>query len=246
MSRVRWLIVAGVVAYLLFLAAALPARLAFGWFAPQGVRAQGVTGTIWSGSASAIAADDLVLGRTSWSMQPLKLLAGRLSVSFETRYGSGSLQGVVSAGLGSRLRLRNLRGVLPVEALSVVANVEMFDGTIGIDMQRAVLNRGWPVAASGTIDIADLKLTAPVTEALGSYEISFAGGKGGDVEGVFADIAGPIDAGGTLTLRPDRSWQLAGAAAPGSDASAQLSTALGMLGPLNANGQHEFSLSGEF
>src|ERR1044071_6435247 len=91
-SKGFWL-VAGTLIFILWLIATIPARLVLAHVSNNvpTFYAEGVSGTIWSGSEARVVINvsgfNQDLGETRWKLHPLSLLLGRLSVSMNARNG---------------------------------------------------------------------------------------------------------------------------------------------------------------
>ena len=100
------LLTVGVVLYLAFLLARLPAAVIAGWL-PDTVTLYGTSGTLWNGKAQAAMVGNVVVHELSWDFVTTQLLRLRLAVEFDARLQSGFLRGRV----GTRSK-RTLRPVL--------------------------------------------------------------------------------------------------------------------------------------
>src|SRR5689334_1511826 len=97
MRRTLWLVLIGLLAFVGFIIARLPAS----WIAPgptSPVRCSDVDGTLWSGTCTGLTAYRQSYGDLSWEVHPLRLLAGKLSASVVLVRGTGSARGLVDGG----------------------------------------------------------------------------------------------------------------------------------------------------
>ena len=241
----RGLIAIGVVVFLVSATMSFPAHVAAGWFLPDTVQASGVQGTLWHGTASAVVIDSFVLGATDWRVRPLNLLLGRLRADFDIKLEGGALSGQASAGLGGKVRLRELYGVIPLSMLSGLIPTEQYDGRLGLDIESAVVNGGWLVDASGTVDIVGLRIINPIEEPLGDYEFTFSGADDDSLDGVFRDSNAPLKAEGVLILHADRRWELNGTITPTPQTPSRLSQGLAVFATTDAQGRYQLSFSGD-
>ena len=241
----RGLIAIGIVAFLVSATLSFPAHVAARWFLPDSVKASGVRGTLWRGTASAVVVESAVLGTTEWRVRPLALLLGQLRASLDLKLEGGALSGQVSTGLGGRIRVRKLYGVVPLSMLSGLVPTEQYDGRLGLDIESAVVSGGWLVDANGTVDIVGLRIVNPVDQPLGDYEISFAGAGDDSLDGAFRDTKAPLKAEGRLILHADKRWEIDGLVTPTPQTPAQLSQGLAMFATADRQGRFKLSLQGE-
>src|SRR5215831_7319004 len=105
--RVRTLAILGIAAYAVFLVAMLPASVVARWIAMPGVlELADARGTLWSGSARAVAGN-AQLDSLRWRFQPARLAAARLAFIVDA-YGSGlEGHGHIARGFGA-LEVRDL------------------------------------------------------------------------------------------------------------------------------------------
>nr|NIR58904.1 type II secretion system protein N [Gammaproteobacteria bacterium] len=93
MSPGRWALVAGLLTYLVALAAQTPATWA--WHRLSGASAEwglaGVHGTAWSGGAAELRYRGRALGALRWDARPLALLLGRAEARLRLAAGGHSL-----------------------------------------------------------------------------------------------------------------------------------------------------------
>ncbi|QJR80822.1 type II secretion system protein N [Alteromonas pelagimontana] len=77
--RLGW-IAAGILIFLTFLIAYLPANQIVGRLTlPENVQMYGVSGTIWNGKAQQVLVQGIEVSNVSWDVQPLHLLVGELA-----------------------------------------------------------------------------------------------------------------------------------------------------------------------
>lgn len=104
-SRILW-VVGGVLAFLVFLIAYMPAKQVIHRITlPAGMSVSGVSGTIWEGQAQQAIINNMPVNSVSWEVHPLALLMGRVSADVEggnlREADSVSFKGDVSVSLFS-------------------------------------------------------------------------------------------------------------------------------------------------
>ncbi len=226
---IRGLVIVGVAAFVAFVVATMPARVALALVGGDAVRASGVSGSIWNGRATAIAVRDIAVGQTRWQFRPSQLLRLRAGIGFETRPPGGTVQGNAAIGPTGTLWLDDLRGVLPVSALQGLMQLPAPDGNVGISIDRARLTDGWPDDVVGTVDLANLVVTLAEAVTLGSFEIVFDGGNEDGVSGHVTDVESPLTVTGNIALEPGRTWRIGLDIAPKPGAPKALTDGLTFL-----------------
>lgn len=242
----RTLIAAGIAAYVIFLLARFPADLAVRWFAPDDVLVATPSGTLWNGRAEAVQFAATSTGPVEWRVRPLALFIGRVTADVTARLaGGGSVAGRVGVTPTGTVYLKDIAGVVPLSALAGAVPTSTFDGRIGLDLAEARIDDNWLVDATGTIDLVDLQLVAPFAETLGSYELAFAGAGADQLVGAFREVQARLGAEGQLVLHHDRRWEIEGLVSATAATSNELSRALALLGPRDAQGRYLLAMSGE-
>ncbi len=250
MGRPRLLIALGVGAFLLLLIVTMPAQLVLGRLERFGIRASGVSGSLWNGQAVSLRAGTTDLGRLTWDLHLLKLLTGRASASVTLKQNDGFAQGDVAASLSGRILFSDFTASWPLAALSGAGVPAGWKGTANAKLDELALQNGIPTAITGTIDMVDLVGPANRPASLGSYRATFpapaAASETGGVAGTLQDVSGPIEVMGTLRISPDRSYVIDGQIATRPDAPANIVDAIRYLGEPDGQGRRPFSLAGTF
>ena len=247
MRGTRTLVLVGVIAYLGFALAELPARQVFGWLAGElpAVAAGNVGGTLWSGHADDLAWRGETVGTVHWRLRPIQLLRGRMEYALTWRGPLG--QGRTRAG-GSfgGWYLRELHAELaagPIVRL-VAGDPVRVRGALQADIQRVELGDRYPRSASGVVRWNHGELVAPTAMALGSFDLKLQPAKPG-VKGTLHDRGdGPLQVQGQVSLTPKGAYRLSAAMDPRGAGGARLGSALQYLGPRDGAGRYHLSLAG--
>lgn len=221
-----------------------PARVAYDWFAPPAVQLSGLEGTIWSGSAAEVSASGVYLRDLKWRLRPLRLVTGKLAASIEARPSSGFLETDIAAGLGGDILLSNVNGSLPLRDFATIARVPGLAGSASVQFERLRLRDGLPIAADGSLAIADLVAPMVDPSSIGGYRAEFFTDDNAVVASV-EDVNGVFDLAGSLTVSADRNYQFLGKVAATDNTSEKLRRQLRFLGTPNDRGQHDIRLEGQ-
>ena len=240
----KTLLFAGLLTFIVGFLALFPARVAYIWFAPPAVQLSGLQGSIWSGSAAEASAAGLYLRDLKWRLRPLRLFTGKLAATVEAKPSSGFLEADVAAGLGGTISLSNVNGSLPLSDFASVARVPGLAGNASIQFEELRIRDGLPVAATGTLAIANL--VAPMVDpgSIGGYRAEFFTDDNAVIASV-EDVNGVFDLAGSLTISADRNYQFLGKVAATDSTSEKLRGQLRFLGTPNERGQHDIRLEGQ-
>jgi hypothetical protein len=215
LAKRSW-IALGCGAYLAFALAQLPAATAYRWFGPDGVILSGVSGTVWSGRAELGAIGNLPLRDVEWSVAPLALVLGRISVTLAARPPDGLVTGSLSAGLWD-VRFTDVRVTTSLDTLGMVLALRGSRGTLSLDFAELLLGDGWPTAATGTVRVRELQVLpigAPAGSQLiplGDYELSSFEIAEQRLGAALRDEGGPLEIRGTVMVVLETPGTLAGA-----------------------------------
>lgn len=247
-GEVRRLLLVGGLVLVVSLVLYLPAANVIGWTGlDRRVALQGVTGTMWSGGASAARVDvgdggapgdSLYLGAVRWRFNLWSLFLGRLEYAFAADGGPAfsGVRGRVSPA-GDGVRLMETRGSARLEAVAPILalpTLSGMSGTVDFDLTHVVLTGadggGWPRRANGNLVLRNVSV-ALLPGTLGDYEITFRDEAGSDnVLVTYRDLSnGPLAIEGTATLRPDGTFERQCTASVRAGASPMLAQAVPML-----------------
>ncbi len=175
-SRVLWIVV-GLLAFVIFLLANLPATQVIGRTTlPDNLAMSGVSGTIWNGRAQTVVANGLPVDNLEWDVNPWSLLTGTLSMKVK----AGDLRDATSIAF---------KGPLSIDLFSF-EHVEAEDFLLYLPVDRvlAEVQLPLPVNAGGRFRVQlDALSFGPGCETLN--------GTGDWLNATVAGTQGPIDFG---------------------------------------------------
>jgi len=128
-SKVSW-IIGGVIAFLLFAVAYMPATQVIGRVSlPSNIAISGVTGTLFSGKAQTVVANGLAIYNVRWELSPLHMLVGKIKLDLKAGNirdkNEVAFEGPITTGLFSQntVSTENFTLYLPVDR--VIAQVRL-------------------------------------------------------------------------------------------------------------------------
>jgi len=246
MKKVWPLVALGIGAFLLFALVTLPARTVLAYVHPAGITLAGVSGTIWKGRAQAVRSGNLHVGSVEWNLRILALFTGRLGADVKVTRSDGFAQASIAMS-GARVTLREVNASLPLGALPPNVVRGGWSGTATLRFTELALDNSWPVAANGTIEVANLVGPANRPAELGGYKVVFAEGAAtaDGLKGALSDTGGgPLAVNGTIDLKKDRSYLVSGLVATRPNAPGDMARTLEILGEPDAQGRRQFSIEG--
>lgn len=252
----RWrLLLLGCGVAVLFVVATLPAGILAGRLQKQQVTAAAYDGSVWSGKATGLAWRGAAVGDVAWRVRPLAMLRGRVAADLRLERPDGSGSASVAAAVGGSVDVTGVSADLPVEALSQlrIGVPAGWRGRLRGHFESIRMEAGWPVSATGTLELHDVVAPPPLGAALGSFSVvlpdprSVSNDRSGDgFTARVSDKGGPLSVDARFTLAAGRSFLLEGTLAPRTSLPPGLLQAIEFLGPADAAGQRPFSVSGTF
>jgi general secretion pathway protein N len=242
MKKTWPLVALGIGAFLLLALVTLPASAVLSFSHPPGVTLSGVSGTIWNGRAQAARSGNLHVGSVEWDLDVLALLTGKLGADVKITRSDGFAQGSIAVS-GARVTMRGLNASLPLTALPPNM-VRGWTGTATVKLTQLALENAWPVAATGTVVVADLIGPPNRPVPMGGYKVVFPEGATADgLKGALSDTGGgPLAVNGTIDVNKDRSYVVKGLVAARPGAPSDLARQLEILGAPDAQGRREFAI----
>lgn len=178
-----WLSVLGLVILVVTVAVTFPAALAYRWWgerAPE-VHLQGLSGTIWSGSARSAALRGQALGTLSWQISPWALVQGGLSARLQLAGSGIELKADVQTLADGGLRLSAvdaeaqaswLAPVLAIPALEPTGSLQVSGAELELDRARL------PRSADAKLVWRDAGVRGQAVAHLGTITLVAAGSDG--------------------------------------------------------------------
>ena len=246
MARRGLLVAAGIVAFLVFLIARVPATMLMRWL-PPGVALAGLDGTIWSGHASSLGLQGRDLGAITWSCRPLPLLTLEWSCLVGLSPAGGQIEAALSGNFKTdEIEARDLTGNLPITFLEGIVTPRGWTGRLELAVASTRIAGAMPQDADGKLYVRALKAPGPGGAMLGDFELTIGEGAvgTGTLTGRLNDLGGPLHVRGTIELKRDRSYFVSGEVAPGPGAGPSIFDTLGFLGPPDSSGRRPFSVEG--
>jgi general secretion pathway protein N len=199
------LIVAGL-ALALVLYWTAPAELAYRAAASRlgGLRIEGISGSVWSGSAQQVSSYGQALGALHWEVDKIAALRGDVQSSFVLSGKDVTGQARIS-GQGRDFSLRDLHGEFPAILLGPALDIPALSlqGKIALDFAQVDLRDGYIAAADGSAVWREIAVGGITSAAVPGLQARFTTAAD-QVTGVLSDLGGPFELNGTVSLQGNR------------------------------------------
>jgi general secretion pathway protein N len=235
--------IAGAIAFLIILLTQFPAQWAAGAL-PTRVRCTQIDGTLWNGACVGLTAQGVALGDLTWSLHPLRLFLGKLSLDVTLSRAAGNARGLIEIGPTGAITARNVHASWPLDHSVVGALPPNLHASAQADLASLHWDGHRISAIQGDVDLRGLEQARG--SPLGDYRLSFPGGAGDEPVGNLRDLGGPLAVDGTLRLTREPGFVLDARIAARPNASPEIVKQLQYLGSPDAQGRRPLSVAGTF
>ncbi len=244
MTRNRVLLATGILLYLCFTVATLPARALLPRVLPDSVAIDGIEGSIWSGSATSLRSGSISATDLSWDFEPLRLFRLQLAYFIDLNIPGGSARGVVALQPGS-VALSNFSASLPVAELARLIAPMNLQGQASIEIASARLVEQWPTRLDGVVRLGNIRLKQANEIELGDYQLTFdpADSSAEAIVGKVSDLDATLDVVGTVTLLSQRGYEVDLRVLPSAAERERFDRMLRLV-PKDEEGRYQLSLAG--
>lgn len=244
-QRRKGLVIIGALTLIVALIVTFPARIAYRLVSSPFLAMNGISGTVWNGSAREFSTNGVYLRKLEWQMRPLRLFSGKAVYVVSGSPASGFFDCEVSISLGGSLTLTGLKASMPLQMFERAVGVPGLRGNASLQLERLELANGRAVSADGIIDIENLVVPMISRGSLGGYRAEFYTQNNGILASI-EDADGVVDLAGTLSLKSDKSYEFLGYVTPTSRTSETLEQRLRFLPKTDQPNQYEMRLEGDY
>lgn len=241
----------GVCTYLVFLMVLFPADRAYAWAkSALGSNAlYDVRGTVWRGKAAAATINGKVLRGLRWQVRPWTVVLGRVDVGMAFDNGETWAKGTLGLTATKTLRFDDLELQVPASEIKPMLPPLPMDlgGVVSVALTEGRFdpeaNRLTAIAGTATWHEASVAMGSPAS--LGTFQLAMTSAPDGINGKLKDDGKGPLEADGTVLLKPDNTYQFTGTVAVRDQSRSDLIQALRFLGKQETDGRVKISYSGK-
>lgn len=168
-------VTAGVVAWLVFLVATIPANQALALAPPMpGVVIGGIQGTVWRGQARSVVAEGVLLENVRWRFRPLALFTGRFEFDLQGKLGSKPLRAVAGTAFSGEPYLGDVRLSIPASEVlyRLGINKVTVAGELALDLDDVRFSSTGVPLFSGEMRWVPANVEAPLVLSLGTATLT--------------------------------------------------------------------------
>ena len=241
MMRTRYLVLTGVIAYLAFLIASVPAAAVIGLLQDRlPFTVNNVSGTLWNGSAGTVdTRQKIVLKDVAWSFLPSRLLLARATIDVAARLNGKPLTTRVAAGVTGTVTLQDLN--VQLDATDVEPFIKLpigkLSGEFEARIDRARLLQGTVPRVDGTILWNRATVTVAETADLGNVSVQLSETDTSPLSASISNKGGHLSLNGSFAARDKGDYTLQLTLKPNNTASNNLVSSLAMFARKQPNGE---------
>jgi general secretion pathway protein N len=190
--------------FLLILLASAPARLLLAILPAEQLILQGLSGSLWEGTASRVLVKSgsgwLHLGASSWSLSPLSLVVLAPRVEISSHWGRQTLNAVATLHSRNDIEFSDVYLLLDAALLQHFLPVGLV-GDIAMQFKEITIRNQYPESATGRIVWQNGGWMSPQgSRQLGSYAVDVQPLASGGLAGEVISLAGDLQANGPIIL----------------------------------------------
>lgn len=245
-----------VISYFVFLVVTLPASVGFSFIKnnPQlnrQLQFASVTGTVWSGSASAVHISGINIGQLDWNLKLLPLLFGELSVylKINSQQASASMlsgSGTVAISVWGDINIDKFTATFPIDLLAplMYGLPARFGGDVNMHIDALSLTKGSRINIKSRIVVSKARLVSPQRIEYGDILIQASPQLSGS-QLLLTDQGGALILDGNIKIKGNGLYSVNLGLGARNSASKDLQSGLRFLGNRDATGKYRYKTNGK-
>jgi len=251
-KRGRQLIYIGVIAYILFLIATIPASFLSGYILPsiqsaRMVKLNSMHGSIWKGYAVNANVNRLDLGRLDWNTSVWGLLLGDVDMKLKFNNGDARGSGYLSMGFGGKISAEDVDMQFPSEMLQplIYGMPISISGNLRGNIKSFEYRQGKIFKNEGRIVWRSAALRAPQNIELGDFLIILEPVNNDTKIKITAEKNSPVVADIGINVKGNGEYRLNGSLEARDQSQQHITEALRMIGRADSSGKFWVSYAGQ-
>ena len=200
------LVLAIIAVYLFFLVINLPASVVLPAFKlPANVKANGISGTAWSGNIRNLYISGVKLGSVRWQLQPFYLITGAVAANVFIEKDQQHIKTWLKLSPSGKIELEETRFKINLSSLQPLIYGMPFSyaGMASGHFPVSRIYKNNYVAMNGKLSLRNIEMLAPQRQVFGGLDIDFRAEKDGMTSGRIKDNGGQLQISGNLTIHKD-------------------------------------------
>jgi len=251
----KYYLLTAIFSYLILLIATIPAKPVTDMISDMSndnvaLSIQGVSGTVWNGSAYLISINNLQFKKTRWSFNLWQLLTGKIAIDINSHFLKNDISAELGTTFTGRFFTNDLSTKIPARDVTRLANIPLaqLDGMININIEHAQWKQGELPLATGEIKWINASVTVADTASLGNLSIVLSESEQQSLHAEIRNQGGDIKINGTAELLPEKNYtvdiKLDIKLLPTATANNNIRQSLGFFAQKQASGEYLLKKSG--
>ena len=250
--RLVWLVLVGLLAYIIGMVAFFPAAPVIDRLRPQlgPVALEGVQGKLYKGVINSVrSTDDLLpieLSNVGWTLAPRTLLNASAGAAFRFDAYGGQGEGLAARKWNGDLKISDFQFNAMAKQLEILLPVPIasFDGELSGDISDISLADQLLTRFEGTLRWSDALLESPVRTSLGNVQIEIVPNANQSHELTISASGGDVSMDGTVTLTLSGDFSANVLLTPAPNAPGAVLNGLRQIGRADEQGRVRFVREG--
>ncbi len=248
--KIKYYLLSGVFAYLLFVIIMLPAKLALDRLVGKQalIIFNDVTGTLWHGRAQRVdLASKLQLSQVKWDIILWRLLTGELSTTIQANFKQQPQQATISITPTGTLIARDITGQISAKDFARLAQIPFaqLDGQIYFNIDDCYWKHNQAPLANGIINWKNAAITVAETVSLGNIHIRLINKANTSMDVKLSNQGGNLKLNGKANLDNKATYQLDLTMKPTPSATQNLLNSLAVFAKRQNNGSFVIKTNGK-
>jgi hypothetical protein len=239
--RTRYYFLIGIAAYIVLLVATIPAAPIIDLFRDRlPVTVNNISGSLWSGQASIIITNKLILNNANWSFLPTHLLLAKIAVDVDADLNERPLTTRLAAGMSGNLAIKDLDTSLDAAELASVLVLPLgeLSGEFQLQINDAHFQPGSVPHVDGTINWFQAAVTIAETADLGNVSIVINESETSPLTASISNTGGQLSLEGGFSTDETGQYALNLTMMPNATATDNLINSLAMFAKKQRNGAY--------
>lgn len=241
--KTKHLLITAISVYILFLLIYAPASYIVTFLEKNVVqiKVEGVTGTIWNGSAQRIIySNSYILDDANWSICAWRLITGEACIELDAKYNNNDLEGEIGINVAGTIKARNIKTSINAETLGNQLKLPLgkLSGDMLFNIEYLTWTNNTVPGTTGTIRWSNSAITFAEKVQLGAITIEIIESDDYPITTTIINKAGHIAINGYINIDNDGAYNLELKLQPDDAATSNVRKSLAMFTKKQSDGSY--------
>jgi general secretion pathway protein N len=202
---------------------------------------EGISGTIWTGSADRVTVNKQVISDVNWSLNPFSLFGAAIQSDISATLMSVPVTSQLNYSLLSQqTTITDLQGAVNASEVQQAINLPfgVLEGRISFHVTQLQLAGNQLENLQAQLNWNNAKLTLADTVSFGNLNLQLMSTDKGNVEGQLSNSSGDLSIDGQINIAKNQRFEFNASLTPRSNAPKELLNILNLLAPQKSGNAH--------